>query len=120
MAVRCFVGIFFPKRAPVSVLSIRYVVILTFLLTRNRRSFLSRLRRRRRAGGNTRRRSDFDWDSIFVRSLYLRPGEIVVEVVLHLIVLWQAQQVAVLHIDEIVWLREKKRREPSKRDLREI
>jgi len=34
----------------------------------------------------------------------LWPGQAVVEVVLHLIVLWKTQQVAVLHVHQILWL----------------
>ncbi len=34
----------------------------------------------------------------------LWPGQAVVEVVLHLIVLWKTQQVTVLHVHQILWL----------------
>lgn len=37
----------------------------------------------------------------------LRPGQSVVKIVLHLVVLRQAQQIAVLHVEEILGLKDK-------------
>lgn len=36
---------------------------------------------------------------------YLRPGQPVVEIVFHLVVFWQTQQVAVLHVHKILRLK---------------
>lgn len=44
----------------------------------------------------------------YIRELW--PGKAMIKVVLHLIVFWKAQQIAVLHVHQILWLQNMRNR----------